>query len=122
RGGHKQIWVLSLASRQLHQLTFSEFEDDYPSWSADGKLIAFTGGPWKRRDFFAVSAAGGPARRLTRASGFYGACAFFPDGQSLVYHAYDGGCGQLFTLYLPDGTVKQLTSGTAWDYKPTVSP
>jgi TolB protein len=121
RGGQKDVWVLDIGTRATRRLTSSGDEDEYPVWSPDGKSIVYTGGPWAGRDFFLVPAADGPARRLTRKAGRAGACAFEPQGTSLICHRYDSGRGQLVRLWL-DGEEAPLTGGAAWDYKPAPSP
>ncbi len=67
------------------------FEYD-PSWSRDGKHIAFI--TWDDAELahvHRVRASGGSSARLTRSPGHYHAPRFSPDGKSIVYFANSGG-------------------------------
>jgi dipeptidyl aminopeptidase/acylaminoacyl peptidase len=69
-----------------------------PSWSPDGRLVAYLQDTWATQDIHVVRAEGGAARQLTRASRFIGnprgnsagqAPVWSPDGSRLFY-AQDG--------------------------------
>ena len=68
------IFVCNVESGEEKQLTDGDYYDDQPSWSPDGKTIAFGSDrerdrhrrQW-RTDIWAVAAKGGKAKRLTRA-------------------------------------------------------
>lgn len=121
RTGNKDVWTLSLADGALRRLTTSAEDDEYPTWSPDGRLIAYTTGPWKRRVFNVVPAGGGRPRQISPWPHHAGACAFHPDGRSLVCHGYDSGSGDVFQLSL-DGAMAPLTRGEGSDYKPSMMP
>jgi TolB protein len=120
--GNKDIAVINLVTHEVKRITTSPDDDEYPAWSPDGTSIVYTGGPWKRRHFYVIPADGGTPRQITRLAGMAGACSFAPDGQSLICHRYDSGSGNVVRIALRDGKETPLTSGGAWDYKPTLSP
>jgi TolB protein len=128
RGGQKDIWVLSVdeaiaaGKDSALRLTSSASDEEYPSWSPDGSSIVFTGGPWRRQHFRLVPAAGGEVRNASREAGHAGACTYAPDGSSLVCHRYDSGTGDIVRISLVDGSEVSVTTGLAWDYKPSTSP
>lgn len=122
RSGNKDLYRLDLADGRLTRLTDDPEDDEYPAWSADGRSIVFTGGAWKQRDFFVVAVDGTGRRRVSRKSGWAGACAFEQSGISIVCHRYDNGTGDIVRIRLADGHEQLLTSDAAWDYKPTVAP
>lgn len=71
-----EIYTVRLDGSGLKRLTRSKADDAHPTWSPDGRRIAFSSGydittsghaPW----LMLVSAGGGPARRLTRMAGIH---------------------------------------------------
>jgi len=67
------------------------FEYD-PTWSRDGRTIAFV--TWDDQELgniHAVSARGGRSERLSDSPGHYHGPRYAPDGQSIAYEATDGG-------------------------------
>lgn len=90
--GH--LWIKDLkagaAPRRLTRQTgHSEF---YPTWSRDGRSIAYT--TWSDQDYGSVrvvSAAGGEGRVISSQPGHYLEPAFSPDGATVVYRATSDG-------------------------------
>jgi Tol biopolymer transport system component len=74
------------------QITEGDFNDQAPTWSPDGKLIAFTSARHDERDFngvsdiFVVSADGGEPRQVTQGRGPSHDASFSPDGKTLLRH------------------------------------
>ena len=78
------------------QLTDGDYEDHSPSWSPDGRTIAFVSArhpDWDLEmvsDVYLVAAAGGEPRRLTQGGGSVGAPSWSPDGSRLAVERYAG--------------------------------
>ena len=78
------------------QLTDGDYEDHSPSWSPDGKTIAFVSArhpDWDLEmvnDVYLVDAAGGEPRRLTQGGGTVGSLSWAPDGSRLAVERYAG--------------------------------
>jgi TolB protein len=121
RGGHKAVWLYRARDGRISQLTYADHEEEYPQWSPDGTQIAYAGGPWGHRHFYVVPAKGGRPRAVTRTPGRAGACSYLPDGRALVCHSYDTGAGAISVLPLNGSPPVEITDGSAWDYKPSVS-
>ncbi|MBI3942707.1 MAG: S8 family serine peptidase [Chloroflexi bacterium] len=61
------IWVVEPSGSNPRQLTFGNFSDTHPTWSADGRFLAFASdrtGDW---DIFIMDADGANVRNLTQA-------------------------------------------------------
>ena len=89
------LYLLDVASGAAELLTPGDFDEGLPSWSPDGKLIAFfskrDGDPDRNdnQDLFLIEAsAGAVARQMTFFSGDDGQgspAVFSPDGQYIAY-------------------------------------
>ena len=79
------------------QITFGDFEDSRPTWTPDGKSIAFSsarGEDWDIElfgDIYVVSAEGGEPRRLTPGDSNHSAPSYSPDGKLLAVKWDPGG-------------------------------
>jgi dipeptidyl aminopeptidase/acylaminoacyl peptidase len=87
----RHIFVVAAdGSGEAKQLTDGDFEDGQPTWTPDGKSIAFTSSrddDWDielKADIFLVPAAGGALKRLTPGDGSYSAASYSPDGSLLA--------------------------------------
>jgi dipeptidyl aminopeptidase/acylaminoacyl peptidase len=104
------------------QLTDGDHADGQPTWSPDGRLIAFVSARHEDRDhddasdLWVVEADGGEPRRLTDTSGPVTAHAFSPDGRTLAYvarparNAFAGNL-QLFAMPVAGGPARCWSAG-----------
>jgi imidazolonepropionase-like amidohydrolase/Tol biopolymer transport system component len=87
------LWVRPLAGGPARRLTSqADHWEFHPSWSRDGKWIAYVG--WSDDALGTVrvvSSGGGVGRVLTREPGHYVEPAISPDGATVVYRAVGGG-------------------------------
>lgn len=89
-----RLYIKSLPDGKPKRLTADatdHFEYD-PSWSRDGKNVAFIS--WDDKELgnvHRVRASGGKSTRLTRQPGHYHGPRFSPGGNSVVFDADDGG-------------------------------
>ena len=93
-----------------------------PSWSADGRKIAYVTFENKRAQIFSVEVATGQRRLITNFPGINGAPAWSPDGRELAVVLSKGGNAKIYTVDLATGVMKQRTFGAAIDTEPRYSP
>ncbi|MDX6438669.1 MAG: hypothetical protein QOF45_1252 [Gaiellaceae bacterium] len=85
------------ASAEARQITDGDYEDSRPTWTPDGKSIAFSsarGDDWDIEligDIYVVPAAGGEPQRLTPGDSSYYAPSYSPDGKLLAVKWDPGG-------------------------------
>jgi tricorn protease len=82
------IWIVDRSGGEARRLTTDPAEEDYPLFSPDGSLLAFsrvTGGDW---DIYVMPAAGGEAKRLTYYPKLDVARGWSPDGKEILFVSY----------------------------------
>ena len=71
RGGEDwDVYTMNLEGGDIRRLTDSLSDDGYPSWSPDGRWIAFDSDRYGSFDLFVVRAEGGKPDRLTDYEGY----------------------------------------------------
>jgi serine/threonine-protein kinase len=86
-GKQIDVWVQDLETANLSRLTFDSADDYKPTWTPDGRRIAFTskrdGAPnlyWQRAD------GGGDVQRLTRSPNEQVGASWHPSGRFMAFH------------------------------------
>jgi TolB protein len=93
-----------------------------PTWSPDGRKIAYVSFEKKRAQIFDVDIATGKRRLLTSFPGINGAPSWSPDGREMAVVLSKGGAPKIYSVNLASGAMKQLTFGDSIDTEPRYSP
>jgi dipeptidyl aminopeptidase/acylaminoacyl peptidase len=94
--GSEHIFVVAADGGTPRQVTRGEFNHGAPEWMPNGRTLVFSGllEPdaqyfWRESEIYAVDAASGAVRRLTRRKGPDHSPAISPDGRQIAYLGYD---------------------------------
>jgi Tol biopolymer transport system component/DNA-binding winged helix-turn-helix (wHTH) protein len=128
KGSPGTPWALSLMSPddlQPRQLTFPTGEvigDTSPSFSPDGKTVAFMrivgeGTP----DVYTIPVTGGPARQLTFDKRMVCGIAWSADGKNLIFSSRRDGSQSLWVVPSEGGEPRRLPLGGAEASSPAIS-
>jgi dipeptidyl aminopeptidase/acylaminoacyl peptidase len=82
--GVSNIWIVSTSGGDAIQLTQSG-KDSSPSWSPDGKTLAFVSGRDATSQVYVISMEGGEAKKLTTLSTGADLFKWAPDGKSIAF-------------------------------------
>ena len=109
----------------MQQLTTHEGSDEEPSWSPDGRKIAFRSDRSGNFDIWVMDADGGQQQQLTtHESGDFSPC-WSPDGQRIAFASEKiGNIGNrdIWVMDADGGNMRQITAHNALDSAPSWSP
>jgi eukaryotic-like serine/threonine-protein kinase len=103
--GSSRLWIVDVETRQLRLLT--SHDGVQPSWSPDGKRIAFWGDRTNRRqrDIWTVAASGGEPVPVTDDAAIDWNPVFSPDGKHLYFLSNRNGSMNLWRVALDESGV-----------------
>ncbi len=93
-----------------------------PTWSPDGKKIAYVSFESKRPEIFIQILADGKRTKVSSYRGINGAPAFSPDGKKLALTLSKDGSPDIYVLNLENRKLTRITKSYALDTEPTWSP
>jgi len=121
----RHLYTLNLKTKELKQITDGKFSESSPTFSPDGKWIAFTSSRVEDdlnqiQNLWRIPVDGGEIEPLTHNEGTAGAPNYSPDGKWIAYLGHELGQGKngvntsLFVRPAEGGPSRNLS--TAYDY------
>lgn len=124
RGGQSDIWIMEADGSNQRNLTNDKGDDLFPSWSRDGKKIAWSrGGRAPSGEIWIMNLDGSGKTQVT-SNGFadYNA-TWSPDNSEIIFQSPRvGGRSDLFAIRVDGTGERQLTNNPASDIGPDWSP
>jgi TolB protein len=102
----------------LTNLTNNLGDDDLPSWSPDGKKIAFTSNRDGTGDIYVMNADGGGIIRLTDTPAAESSSVWSPDGTKIVFDSARDGNKELYIMNSDGSNQTRLTFNATTDVGP----
>ncbi len=84
-----EIWIADTQAGTTRQLTNGRKSSSAPSWSPDGKRLAFVSDRTDKRQIYLISLDGGEAEPITTAEDGMGSFQWSPDGRQIAFTATD---------------------------------
>jgi TolB protein len=122
-GSNKELYVVGVDGADVRPVTRNGSINLSPSWSKDGRLLAWTS--WKRGnpDVFVKDLTTGHVRLLSSRTGVELSPAFSPDGRTIAMARSLGGETDLWLVDAQTGAdIRKLTSGGGIDVSPSFTP
>ena len=116
-----EIYVIDVGGSNKTQLTHNDVDDGHPTWSPNGKQIAFSSMVEDIYQIFMIDAAGGTAKQLTFSNTSHYHPTFSADGKRIIYVS---NAHNHYTLWMmnADGSNKtQLTNHIGAHFEPSLS-
>ena len=124
RDGNWEIYAMNADGSGLARLTSNPDFAAGPSWSPDGRRIAFYSdmdwnGNW---EIYAMNADGSDLARLTNNPAYDGRPSWSPDGQRIAFTSERDGNFEIYTMNADGSDLARLTNNPAYDGRPSWSP
>ncbi|HLG16022.1 MAG TPA: Tol-Pal system beta propeller repeat protein TolB [Blastocatellia bacterium] len=110
RGGSPQIYVMDSSGANQRPLIARGGHSDSPSWSPDGRYVAFTYGGAGSFQIFVADVASGQVLQLT-SQGRSESPAWSPDGRHLAFQSSRSGRWEIWQMHIDGSEQRQITRG-----------
>ena len=116
-----EIYVMDADGGNEQRLTENRNNDWSPSWSPDGKRIAFEAdrkGDVVNWDIYVIDADGGNEQRLTENRVYDSSPSWFPDGKRIAFMSNRDGNTEIYVMDADGGNPQNLTNNPHSDSSP----
>ncbi|MBC7262397.1 MAG: PD40 domain-containing protein, partial [Chloroflexi bacterium] len=116
------IWVMRGDGSDPRRLTDNPANDMSPTWSPDGKYIAFVSDRDGNKEIYVMKADGTQQINLTRHPAEDWTPSWSPDGKSIAFASYRDGNWEIYVMGADGSNPQRLTRHNAADYASCWSP
>ena len=117
------LGIVALAGAYWSRIAGVPARDGSPSWSPDGRLIAYySEQPDGKADLFVMQADGTGARAILQTPFDEGGPAFSPDGRQIAFDTDRDGNFEIYVVNLDGGGLRRVTNHPGRDVAPAWSP
>ena len=122
RDGNHELYMMDYDGHNQTRLTFSKTKDYMPSWSPDGKRIAYTSYEGDNAGLFILDVEMSERDEILL-EGTNFAPSFTPDGKKLAFcSTKDSGNAEIYVYSFSNKRARNLTKNKAADTAPSWSP
>jgi Tol biopolymer transport system component len=123
RDANWEVYVMNADGSGQTNLTNNAADDEWPSWSPDGRKIAFTSDRnLGNAEIYVMNADGSNPTNLTNNVGVDVEPAWSPDGSKIAFVSTRGGEQDIYVMNANGSGQTALTETTEFEYEPTWSP
>jgi TolB protein len=118
----KEIYIADYDGENQQRVTVGRTLNAFPSWSPDGRSIAYVS--WRRGqpNIFVSHIYEGTLDEITKNAGENYLPAWSPDGTRIAFSSTRDGHAQIYVANRDGSSVRRLTNGPSLDSTPTWSP
>ena len=117
-----EIYVMDANGQNQQNLTNNRGNDGSPSWSPDGKRIAFSSyrdGHFQSAEIYVMDADGSNQRRLTNNGHADYSPSWSPDGERIAFSSCRDGNWEIYVMGINGGNQRRLTKHGSHNLAPT---